>query len=916
MADKDTKKHLMDYLQKKTDKIDWKNTNDFSASGISEKLGLSRTVISQYLNEAHTQKLVVKVNSRPVYFFWRSSLEAGKEGTLSENTYASVEELYDELMEKSNASPFDKLIGTGASLSYNVEQCKAAITYPGNGLPILLLGATGTGKSYLAQLTFEYAVDKGIIEADKQFVSVNCAEYANNPELFLTNIFGYKRGAYTGADKDRKGLVALADGGLLFLDEVHCLSSECQEKLFHFMDKGRYHMVGDNEKWFYSRTHIIMATTENPEIALLKTLLRRIPIITKIPSLFERPFQEKKELLYALLKSESLRIQRDIGISNVAYQCILQCEFEGNVGQMVNCIRACIANAYLDAEKENKTLEVYLQHLPDYVLKSKAIRLVDMDEQNLLSLKEIKIELRTDKKFFAFNRDILQQFKRILENGGEIEELTAVSRTRLEQYLDDLCLNKQTNDNPRDTLYMEIVKSVCEAVSKRLGVIFSNQDILNIGHLVCDYIQNGSYCESLLRRYHKTISEALEIFKKRDQTQNSRVGIELITDIMGSLGRTWNPLGILDLYIAASGALQSENRQVMGIIIAHGYSTASSLAGSVNHYLGESIFEAIDIPSELSNITIAKKVVDYLQLHRGLKDVILLMDNGVIHEIYEKLDPVDGINIGIIGDITLKMAVSIGHYIRQGACVKEIIEEYNNYTTIHESHYLQYREKDTAILSVCATGFGTAEKISDLLIHSLSPEVKLKVIPYNYESLIQCGKNAPVFEKYNVAFIVGTHDPKVEGYRFISLEEIIEEHNVGEINHLLSLILSKEELSAFSDNLIKKFSLTNIVGHLTVLNPDKVIDFTEDIIRQLQIKTEQSFKNKTKVGLYIHICCLIERLITERYVVNYKNIDKFQSEHKDFILSVKECFRKVEKYYSVSIPISEVAYLHDYIYLL
>lgn len=108
----------------------------------------------------------------------------------------------------------------------------------------------GTGKSMIASLMADYAVCVGLMKKSDKFIAVNCSEYANNPELLTANLFGYKKGAYTGAEKDNQGLIQLADGGILFLDEVHCLKAECQEKLFQFMDRGVYHMVGDNENWY------------------------------------------------------------------------------------------------------------------------------------------------------------------------------------------------------------------------------------------------------------------------------------------------------------------------------------------------------------------------------------------------------------------------------------------------------------------------------------------------------------------------------------------------------------------------------------------------------------------------------------------------------------------------------------------
>ena len=260
----DIREELLEELKKRTKSNAIEDNELFTANSLSSFLSLSRNTTSQYLNNFVKSQKVIKINSRPVYFFDKKTVEEKWGVQIMRNTFDSLSEFL-AIKEKD----FEKLIGYNGSLENIVEQCKAAISYPSGGLPILLLGATGTGKSFIASLIYEYACHNQTIKNDGKFIAVNCSEYANNPELLTANLFGHVKGAYTGAEDDQVGLIGLANNGILFLDEVHCLKAECQEKLFQFMDKGTYHRVGDNNKWYQSNCRIIFATTENPQTCLL-----------------------------------------------------------------------------------------------------------------------------------------------------------------------------------------------------------------------------------------------------------------------------------------------------------------------------------------------------------------------------------------------------------------------------------------------------------------------------------------------------------------------------------------------------------------------------------------------------------------------------------------------------------------------
>lgn len=167
-----------------------------TAEMISQNLKLSRQNISHYLTRLIEDGKVEKIHGKPV--LWKPS-----------------DEFALGIDEKANEA-FNSVVGYDGSLREVIQKCISAVKYPPNGLSILINGATGVGKSFLASKVYEYAVQEGVIVPDAPFSILNCADYADNPELLSTTLFGYKKGAFTGAESDTDGLLATADNGYLF----------------------------------------------------------------------------------------------------------------------------------------------------------------------------------------------------------------------------------------------------------------------------------------------------------------------------------------------------------------------------------------------------------------------------------------------------------------------------------------------------------------------------------------------------------------------------------------------------------------------------------------------------------------------------------------------------------------------------
>lgn len=294
---------------------------------------------------------------------------------------------------------FKEVVGYNGSLRVQVEQAKAAVSYPPHGLHVLILGPSGVGKSYLADAMYEFAKSTSNFSEDAKYIIFNCADYADNPQLLLSQLFGSVKGAYTGATENKMGIVEACDGGILFLDEIHRLPSEGQEILFSILDKGIFRRLGESETVRKSNVMIIAATTENVESSLLLTFRRRIPMVIEIPAIKDRPFEERFELINKAFFEESHRIKKDMLISKNVISELMKYECQGNIGQLKSDIQVACAISFLEHKlKEDKRLYIDERYLPDYIKEqSRRINIDDSDIEKFI-IEDIYISHKGEKR--------------------------------------------------------------------------------------------------------------------------------------------------------------------------------------------------------------------------------------------------------------------------------------------------------------------------------------------------------------------------------------------------------------------------------------------------------------------------------------------------------------------------------------
>jgi DNA-binding NtrC family response regulator len=249
---------------------------------------------------------------------------------------------------------FHNIIGKSKKMRELFELVEAVAESDAN---ILIQGENGVGKELIAN-----AVHVRSGRANGPFIKINCA--ALPKELIESELFGYKKGAFTGANADKVGLLELAAGGSLLLDEIGEMPLLLQTKLLRVLQEREYRPIG-SDRLVKVDFRLICATNVDPDAAIKDGRLRedlyfRINTVTlRVPPLRERT--EDVPLLCAhFLDKFNNRYQKNVkGISPAAYHLLIRFRWPGNVRELENAVERAVLVA--------KSTDVQPQDLPDSI---------------------------------------------------------------------------------------------------------------------------------------------------------------------------------------------------------------------------------------------------------------------------------------------------------------------------------------------------------------------------------------------------------------------------------------------------------------------------------------------------------------------------------------------------------------------
>ena len=845
-----------------------------TAEEIAYRLKSDRSNISRDLNQLYKEKRCYKEKTRPVRFF-PCARKVPQQAAAPKETPKIVD--------------MDKFLKKNPSLFHQIEQGKAAILYPGDGMHMLLLGETGVGKSLFADLLHKYGIQSGKLAESSPFIQFNCADYAHNPQLLMSQLFGHTKGAYTGAETNKTGLLEKANGGILFLDEIHRLPIEGQEMLFTYIDRGVFRPLGESEKDHHANVLIIGATTEKKD-TLLKTFIRRLPIIIDLPSLRERSIEERHQLFDAFVQQEVDQLGVPMYFSKNALKAFLHYKCELNIGQFKADIRIAFAKSYARflAVKENY-LKVSSNDLPDYI---RAGLLSNADHRQMWSKYEgtnrqaiqylpsdnTVPEVSSAPSESTIYREMNTRYRELEQKKISADEIQKAMEHDLKTYFKLTGEKEQRFCNKEnlialvpDNIIKELEK-ILRHVTIKTGKVMSDKVFqmmaIHIYNLVKrsqqDHVLKNDMHEAIIDKYPEMYGVAKECMAILEADLGVRIPEEEASYFIMFL--THDEMDAIERLA-----------KVQVIVIAHGSGIASALCDTANQLLNHEGAIGINARLDEEPRQVFERLVRYIKNHQIMDDILLLVDMGSLTTFageLEKLFPLKAESIPLVSTMHVLEA---SRKAMIGCSLREVYVEtlkVNDYMAIYQDRKAleqvqkpkvrpqatdSFYFRPLAIISICLTGEGTAVTIRDIIRKEISfDEKEITIVPINLvgkESIY--ARLQELTKEYEIICVISTFAIKTE-YPTFELYTVMNRAGLQRIQDCIDEIYTYRSIK---ETILKYYDMPEIEELLS-----SIYRFNDEVNEMMS----PSLFVSDKIGLSFHIIGMLRKIKRKEQIPHFE----------------------------------------------
>ena len=695
---------------------------------------------------------------------------------------------------------FEMLIGYNGSLKEKVNLAKSAIVYPPNGLHTIIYGETGVGKSELANCMYKYAIRTGIKGKESPFIVFNCADYAENPNMLMSQLFGSIKGAYTGAAENREGLVEKADGGILFLDEIHRLPASGQEILFSLIDRGEFRRLGETNNTRKANVLIIAATTEDPDSNLLDTFRRRIPMVITLPNLDSRPKLERYDIIIKFFEREAIRINKNIIITKEVLYGFMNYKCKSNIGQLKSDIQVSCARAFSKNPDSSDKLIIDVDSLRTYIKES-----IKDNEDNLefsfdrVNLEDTYIDIDeiNSNKMCLSEENVDEIYKyaekelKVLESRQySHEEIKNIFFERLDRKFNQIKKNNIIENRKKIHIMSENLKpETIDIMNKVITVIKNQYRFINNGL----YMVLATHIEEAIKRVRNEkniINPSLENIKENmsEEYDLARYVVTIIENI-AKISLPEDEIGYIAYYIYKFCMNEETmDKKVKVVIVTHG-KVGIEMSKVVNQILGTMCTYGIEFPMDMPPQKGIEKVMEDIKTLEFKNDILMLIDMGSLVILGDKIEEELGLKCRVINRVDTILAMEAGKSaVIEGKNLDRIVEDLkkNKYYSIVSNK--NYKSKDInkkdLVLTLCLSGRGTALSLKNRIEQKLLKEniesIEVKALGVIDDQRIE-EKIKELEKEYRIIAICGTLETEINDIPFIPYTDILKGNGIDKV---------------------------------------------------------------------------------------------------------------------------------------
>ncbi|KRN28004.1 transcriptional activator [Lactobacillus selangorensis] len=783
---------------------------------------------------------------------------------------------------KRERSAFDDLIGVNGSLSTNIQKAITAIVYPTNGLPIFLTGPAGSGKLPFSRAIFHEAIRRKVIHKTAFFEIIDYANYKNHFDDFMADL---RTKIVHSSEKDN------TDDGYLYISNLQMLQSSDQQYLFSHASQQK----NTNTRLIYSSTTKIFAAAQG--------WFKSAAIKITLSDFANRPLNERISLVARYLQQQADQINKKILITPNKLIALANFTHPNNITELSNHIQLLCAKAYARTPENSQLV-------------------IGTASDNAISIFPKQHTLQTNIK--ALTASVLQLgptidnlYKKLADSLLRGESITE------QDFLVTKVLNQMSTiaSDKLVALSSQSIQKACQSIiTKRYGVVFPSKSDPFWHNIARAFLFAGTCSDNLS---DTKVTHQFQVTAKRRYPRSYYLYKKFLMQFMPQKAQNaYYYLPFFLLFVKCEKKIDSVNYNA--ILLAHGENTASSIQKVVNSLCGNYFFEAFDMPIDITLSEINIYVQHYLsQQDPSAKGNIVLFDMGSLRQMFSEIKKVSNQELIVVNNMTTAMALDIGLRIQRNDTFQSIAEAGENFGASTNAQYYEGLSNQRNIIVSCMSGVGLSEELKKLLDDNLSPSLEVITLDYKKLHTLLTNNDRKFFA--NTQLILTTTNVSDD----ISIDigiDIVNVYNVfdkASSLRLQTVLLqageSQESINKLIDQLIRFLSIEGIRGRLQILNPDIVIQESQDIVAHYENFYNVKFESKLKLNLYMHLSLMFERMMTS----NHSNISDMQQstlprQEQDFFSLSSGIFQPVEQKFNIKVEDYEIDLLYqllkDYIF--